>query len=359
MNISNIVLHRLSVPLPRAVRTSIHNHTHADTVVVEMRAGDHVGVGYCFAFGAHRARALAALTEDLTPFYQGKPVSAVSANFEAAWRSINFVGHTGAVMMALSALDTACWDLAARAAGLPLFRYLGGACARVPTYASEGLWVDYSVDELLKEASAFRAKGHRAMKMRIGGREPADDLERVRLLREAIGPDVKLLADVNQGWDEPTAIRVGRRLQAHDLYWIEEPLPYEDLEGCARVAAALDMRVASGETEYGSLAMKRHLDLRVADVLMPDLQRMGGITEYRRAAELCRAYHQPVSSHLFMEASAHVLAAAPNGLILEHMDWWQPLFTEALRLEEGCVVLSENPGIGLDLDRKALDRFKA
>ena len=359
MNISNIVLHRLSVPLPRAVRTSIHNHTHADTVVVEMRAGDHVGVGYCFAFGAHRAQALAALTEDLAPFYQGKPVSAVSANFEAAWRAINFMGHTGAVMMALSALDTACWDLAARAVGLPLFRCLGGARARVPTYASEGLWVDYSVDELLKEAAAFRAKGHRAMKMRIGGREPADDLERVRLLREAIGPDVKLLADVNQGWDEPTAIRVGRQLHAHDLYWIEEPLPYEDLEGCARVAAALDMRVASGETEYGSLAMKRHLDLRVADVLMPDLQRMGGITEYRRAAELCRAYHQPVSSHLFMEASAHVLAAAPNALILEHMDWWQPLFTDPLRLEEGCVVLSENPGIGLDLDRKALDRFKA
>ena len=151
---------------------------------------------------------------------------------------------------------------------------------------------------------------------------------------------------------------MGRRLQAHDLYWIEEPPPYEDLEGCARVAAALDMRMASGETEYGSLAMKRHLDLRVADVLMPDLQRMGGITEYRRAAELCRAYHQPVSSHLFMEASAHVLAAGPNTLILEHMDWWQPLFTEPLRLGEGCVVLSENPGIGLDPDRKALDRFK-
>jgi L-alanine-DL-glutamate epimerase-like enolase superfamily enzyme len=242
---------------------------------------------------------------------------------------------------------------------LPLFRYLGGDRLRVPTYASEGLWIDYSMEELVSEAAAFRAKGHRAMKMRIGKPSAELDLERVRRVREAVGPDIALLADVNQGWDELTAVRVGRELEAYDLYWLEEPLPYEDLEGCARVAAALTMRVATGETEYGSLGMKRHLEARAADVLMPDLQRMGGITEYRRAVELCRAWHQPVSSHLFMEASAHVLAAAPNALILEHMDWWQPLFTEPLALADGCVVLSERPGLGTEIDRKAVERFKA
>jgi L-alanine-DL-glutamate epimerase-like enolase superfamily enzyme len=198
------------------------------------------------------------------------------------------------------------------------------------------------------------------MKMRVGGPDPRVDVERARLLREALGPDIKLLADVNQGWDEPTAIRVGRELEAAaDLYWLEEPLPYEDLEGCARVAAALTMRVATGESDYGSLGMKRHLDVRAADVLMPDLQRMGGITEYRRAGDLCRAYGQPVSSHLFMEASCHVLAAAPNALILEHMDWWQGLFTEPLRIEDGCVLVPDRPGIGVELDPKALARFRA
>jgi L-alanine-DL-glutamate epimerase-like enolase superfamily enzyme len=197
------------------------------------------------------------------------------------------------------------------------------------------------------------------MKMRLGRPDPREDVERARRLREALGPDVRLLADVNQGWDEPTAIRVGRLLEALDLYWLEEPLPYEDLEGCARVSAALTMRVATGESDYGSLAMKRHLDLRAADVLMPDLQRMGGVTGYRRAAALCQAYQQPVSSHLFMEASAHVLAAAANGLILEHMDWWQALYTEPLVVESGCVVLPDRPGIGLDLSPAALERFGA
>jgi L-alanine-DL-glutamate epimerase-like enolase superfamily enzyme len=296
--------------------------------------------------------------EDFAELYRGR-TPAPQARFAEAWRGMHFIGHTGLAMMALSAVDTACWDLAARAAGLPLFRYLGGDRTRVPAYASAGLWLDYSVDELLREAEAFRAQGHRAMKMRVGRTDPEEDVERVRIVREALGGDAALLADVNQGWDEPTAIRIGRRLEAHDLYWLEEPLPYEDLEGCARVAAALDMRIATGETDYGSLGMKRHLELRVADVLMPDLQRMGGPSEFLRAAALCQAWHQPVSSHLFTETSAHLLAAAPNALILEHMPWWQDLYTEPLSIAEGCVVLGEKPGIGLELSQAALKRFRA
>jgi L-alanine-DL-glutamate epimerase-like enolase superfamily enzyme len=359
MKSTDVVVHRLSVPLPRPVRTARHHHAHADTVVVEMRSdAGLVGSGYCFAFGARKAVALAALVEDFADLYRGQ-APAPQARFSEAWRGMHFIGHTGLALMALSVVDTACWDLAARAAGQPLFRYLGGDRTRVPTYASSGLWLDYSVDELLREAEAFRAQGHRAMKMRVGRADPEADIERVRILRDALGGDAALLADVNQGWDEPTAIRIGRRLEAHDLYWLEEPLPYEDLEGCARVAAALDLRIATGETDYGSLAMKRHLEARAADVLMPDLQRMGGPSEFMRAAALCQAWHQPVSSHLFMEVSAHLLAAAPNALILEHMAWWQELFTEPLTVADGCVVLGEKPGIGLDLSQPALKRFRA
>ena len=359
MKISRIVVHRLSIPLPRPVRTASHDHTHADTVVVEMRTdAGLVGSGYCFAFGAHRARALAALVEDLVPLWEGRDPAAARAHFAAAWRALNFIGHAGAAMMALAALDTACWDLAARAAGLPLARYLGGARTRVPAYASAGLWLDYSIDELLAEAERFRAQGHRALKMRIGRPRPAEDVERVRRVREALGPDVGLLVDVNQGWDEATAIRVGRELEAFDLYWLEEPLPYQDLEGCARVAAALTVPVATGETDYGSRAIKRHLELRAADVLMPDLQRMGGVSGFLDAAALCRAWHQPVSSHLFTEASCHLLAASENGLILEHMPWWEALYTEPPTVADGHVLVPDRPGLGVDLAPAALERFR-
>src|SRR5438034_2496807 len=265
LEITDVRVHRLSIPLPRPVRTARHDHSHVDTVAVEMRtdAGP-VGIGYCFAFGARRARALAALVEDLAEIYVGRP-PAPQARHAEAWRALNFIGHAGLSLMALTPLDTACWDLAARAANLPLFRFLGGDRTRVP--------------------------------------------------------------------------------------------PYDDLAGCARVAAALDMRIATGETDYGSAGMKRHLEARAADVLMPDLQRMGGPTEFLRAAALCNAWQQPVSSHLFTETSAHLLAATPNALILEHMGWWEPLFTEPPTIEAGCVVLSEKPGLGVELSQAALKRY--
>jgi L-alanine-DL-glutamate epimerase-like enolase superfamily enzyme len=358
MKITRGIFHRLSLPLPRPIRTAIHEIRTVDTVLVELETdAGAVGTGYCFAFGGHRARALLALVEDLLPLYEGKDPAGARALFEEAWRSINFLGHAGVAVMALSALDTACWDLAAQGAGLPLFRFLGGLRNRIPTYASSGLWLDSSLDELIGEAQRFLAQGHRAMKLRLG-RSPKEDLERVRVLREAIGPDVKLLADVNQGWDEATAIRVGRELEPYGLFWLEEPLPYEDLEGCSRVAAALATPVATGETEYGVLGMKRHLEVRAADILMPDLQRMGGVTGFLKAATLSEAFHTPVSSHLFMEASCHLIAGAPNGLILEHMDWWQELFERPLQLVEGHALLPEAPGIGLGLNRRALGRFR-
>ena len=362
MKISSVVVHRLSVPLPRPVRTAIHNHAHADTVVVELRSdAGAVGSGYCFAFGARRADALAALVEDLVPFYEGKDPAARGGPLRgglAVHQLHRALGPGGDRAVGARHRLLGPGRPRGRPAALSLPRRREQT--RVPTYASSGLWIDYSVGQLLAEADQFRAQGHRAMKMRVGGPDPRVDVERARLLREALGPEIKLLADVNQGWDEPTAIRVGRELEAAaDLYWLEEPLPYEDLEGCARVAAALTMRVATGESDYGSLGMKRHLDVRAADVLMPDLQRMGGVTEYRRAGELCRAYGQPVSSHLFMEASCHVLAAAPNALILEHMDWWEALFAEPLRIVDGCVLVPDRPGIGVELDPKALARFRA
>jgi L-alanine-DL-glutamate epimerase-like enolase superfamily enzyme len=302
MKITRVRLHLLSLPIPRPVKTAVHDIRAVDTVLVELETDrGAVGVGYCFAFGRHRARALHALVEDLVPLYEGQDPLAARALFDGAWRSINFLGHARAAVMALAALDTACWDLAAQ----------------------------------------------------------QEDLERVGKVREAIGPETKLLADANQGWDEATAIRVGQEMEPFNLYWLEEPLPYEDLEGCARVAAAIPIPVATGETDYGSLGMKRHLELRAADILMPDLQRMGGITGFLKAATLCEAFHTPLSSHLFMEASCHLLAAAPNGLILEHMDWWQELFAEPLRLVEGHVLLPDKHGIGLGLNRKAIERFKA
>jgi len=152
MKIARIVIHPLSLPLAQPLKTSIHDIRSVDTVLVEMQgAGGAVGIGYCFAFGPKRARALQALVEDLAPIYEGAEATATRALFDRAWRSLNFLGHAVVAVMALAALDTACWDLAAQSAGLPLWRFLGADRQRVPAYASSGLWLHRSIDELVAQ----------------------------------------------------------------------------------------------------------------------------------------------------------------------------------------------------------------
>lgn len=360
MKITGTEISRLAVPLRRPIKTSAHDFSHAHTVFVQMRTDEGLtGIGWCFAFDARKADALAILAEDLAALYVGRDPRAVRENHAVAWKDMNFLGHAGASMIALSGLDTACWDLAAQAAEVPLYRHLGGGATRVQTYASSGLWLDRPVDALVDEARGFVDAGYRAMKVRVGQADFMADVERVRQVRDAVGADITLMVDANQAWPESVAIRAGREFEALDIFWLEEPVFYTDLEGSARIAAALDMRVATGETSYGSAAMKQHLDVRAADVLMPDLQRMGGITDYLNACAMCAAYNQPVSSHLFTEASVHVLAAQPHALMLEHMDWWEELFENPTVVEDGAVILPDGPGLGLTLRGDALSDFAA
>jgi len=242
------------------------------------------------------------------------------------------------------------WDIAGKAAGMPLYRLLGGARDRMPAYHSGGLWLDRDIDALAREAQDMVAQGFKAVKMRLGMPAPGQDIERVRAVRAAIGPDVRLMADANQGLNEAQAIRLGRALEEYDLAWLEEPLPAWDLEGVARVAAALDTPIASGETEYTRYGFRQMLALRSADVLMPDLQRSGGVSEFMRIGHLAESHDVPVSSHLFPETSIQVLGALSNAIYLEYMPWFSSLYRERLEFDGGDALVPERPGWGFTLD---------
>jgi L-alanine-DL-glutamate epimerase-like enolase superfamily enzyme len=196
------------------------------------------------------------------------------------------------------------------------------------------------------------------MKMRLGKPTPAEDAARVRAVREAIGPGIALMADANQQLNVAQAIRLGRMLEEFGLAWFEEPLPAYDLEGVARVAAALDTPIASGETEYTRYGFRTMLELKSADVLMPDLQRVGGVTEFLRVSHMADAFDVPVSSHLFPEMSVQVLAALGNATWLEHMPWFAPLYDGGLVVADGHVVVPDAPGWGLRFDPAAVARYK-
>jgi L-alanine-DL-glutamate epimerase-like enolase superfamily enzyme len=194
--------------------------------------------------------------------------------------------------------------------------------------------------------------------MRLGKPRLEDDVERVRAVRQAIGPDIALMADANQGFGVDHAIRLGRRLEEFDLAWFEEPVPAYDLEGSARVAAALDTPIASGETEYARYGFRDMLSAKAADVLMPDLGRVGGVSEFVKVAHMADAVDVPISSHIYSEQSLTLMAALGNGTYLEHMPWFDSLFREKLEMKDGMTVVPERPGFGFTFDRDAVERYR-
>ncbi len=275
-----------------------------------------------------------------------------------AWKELNFLGYEGVSIIGLAALDMALWDLRGKAAGLNVAHLIGACRPAVPTYASGGLWLGGSLDDLQKQARAFVDRGFRGMKTRVGPGDPDSMVARVRAVREAIGPDIALMVDANQQMTVKQAIRIGRMMEDLNLTWFEEPIICHDHEGEAQIAAALDTPIASGETVYTHRGILDMLEARSADVLMPDLQRMGGPTEFLKAGHLCEAFHIPCASHLFPEMSLSLLAALPGGYYLEHMPWFEPIYRERIELDaNGHAVVPDRPGWGFSFDPEAIRRF--
>jgi len=356
MKVTRVETRVVSLPLERPILSALGTIDRCGCVLVFVHTdAGVVGENLVFTLNDRRTPVLRHMVDELGDLAVGRDAGHIADFWSRAWKDINFFGHKGIPVMGISAIDGALWDAAGKAAGLPLYRMLGGARDRLPAYHSGGLWLDRGIDELAREAEGMVAQGFRAVKMRLGMPDPREDARRVRAVREAIGPQVRLMADANQGLDEGQAIRLGRLLEEYGLAWFEEPLPAWDVEGLARVAAALDTPIASGETEYTRYGFRRMLELRSADVLMPDLQRVGGVTEYVRVAHLAAAHDVPVSSHLFPETSCQVLGALANATYLEYMPWFSSLYRERLAFENGAAVVPERPGWGFtfDLDRIA------
>jgi L-alanine-DL-glutamate epimerase-like enolase superfamily enzyme len=238
-----------------------------------------------------------------------------------------------------------------------LYKLLGAYRDEVPAYAS-GLWLHRDVEGLVSDASAFVREGYRAMKMRIGKSRMEEDVERVRAVRNAIGPDVKLMVDANQRFTVEHAIRLGRKLEELDIAWFEEPVPAHDLEGSARVAAALDMPVASGENVYTRYGFRQMIEAKAADILMPDLVCAGGVTELLKVAHMAEAYDLPITPHIFAEESMHMVGTIPNGTYVEMIDWFTPLYRERIEMRDGLILLPQRAGFGFTFDLENLERYR-
>ncbi|HTK03060.1 MAG TPA: mandelate racemase/muconate lactonizing enzyme family protein [Bordetella sp.] len=355
MKIERLETRVLSLPLERPIESALGSiHSCGLVLVYAYTDNGIVGENVVFALNDRRTGVLRHMVDELADLVVGRDAGHIAGFWARAWKDINFFGHKGIPVMGISAIDGALWDIAGKAANMPLYRLLGGARDRMPAYHSGGLWLDRGIDALGREAQDMVAQGFKAVKMRLGMPDPRQDAERVRAVRQAIGPDIRLMADANQGLNEAQAIRLGRMLEEYNLTWFEEPLPAWDLEGVARVAAALDTPIASGETEYTRYGFRGMLALRSADVLMPDLQRVGGVSEFMRVGHMAESHDVPVSSHLFPETSIQVLGALANAIYLEYMPWFSSLYRERLEFIDGDAVVPERPGWGFTLDPRRI-----
>ena len=350
---------RVIVPIDKPIRTAIHDIRSVGCVLMSLDTDVGLtGESYMFTLSAERLDILDAMVNGLARHVVGRDPHETEVIWQAIWRDINFLGHKGVSIFALSAIDTACWDLVGKAAGQPLYRLFGASRDTVKAYASGGLWLSHDIDELVAEARGFVDAGFRAMKIRIGKPDIGEDVARVAAVRAAVGPGIDLMVDANQGLSVAHAIRLGRRLEEFDLIWFEEPVPAYDLTGHAAIAAALDTPVASGETEYTRYGMRAMIEARAADILMPDLQRIGGLTEFRKVAALAEAYEIPVSPHIFSEQSLSIAGSAPNVIYLEHIPWFKPLYNEAMTVHDGMVAMPTGPGLGFTFNADAIDGFR-
>ena len=282
---------------------------------------------------------------------------AIAAKIRAAAGS---AGPGGIFMLALSALDMACWDLRGKAEGKSVCPLLGGLHDRMPTYASGALMRQHPTSYLAEAGPRLVNMGFRQMKTQCGSEPTATaSVERIRVMREAVGPDVDLMCDINQLWNVNQAIDIGRRIEEYHLFWLEDPTAHDDFAGLARIADALAAPIAAGEYHYGIVPFRHMLEACSIDIVMIDLMRVGGITQWLKVAGMAEAFNLPVVSHLVPEIHIQLMAAIPNGLTVEYMPWTLRLFEETPKIVDGKLVVPDRPGLGLEFDQAAMKMFQA
>jgi len=270
-------------------------------------------------------------------------------------------GPAGIFLLALAAIDVALWDIKGKALEQPLWKLLGGTRDRVNTYASGSLRRGLTDAQAATAARRLVEKGFVEMKTQMalpGNPSPAEEVRRVRVVRDAIGPDIKLMCDINQRWRVEQAIDIGKRAEDVGLFWLEDVTVCDDYAGLARINAALSTPIAGGEYLWGITPFRQMIEARSVDYIMIDLCRVGGPTQWMKVAGMAEAFNLPVVSHVMPEMHLHLIAAIPNGLTVEYMPWMLKLYQETPAIEKGQLILPNKPGLGLTFDEKAVAAYR-
>ena len=390
MQIRDVRTISVEYTLPRPVFDANYTMASKPALLVEVETDTGLlGLGEAAHFGGPLVSTATVIEQELRPYLLGQDPRETERLWELMHRRAYKHARGGIVIAAISGVDIALWDLRGKLAGMPLWRLLGGYRRRVPAYATGGFYAEgKGVRELADEMRAYCRHGFRAVKLKVGRNSGiegsplramadrgvcevslAEDLARVRAVREAIGPDVRLMVDANGAWDVPTAVRMGRLLEELDVYWFEEPVWPDDLAGSAEVAAKVAIPIAGYETcSYGTVSFRDYIAARAVHFVQPDVAWAGGLTETLKIAHLAQAANLPLAPHIHgsavaVAAAAHLLGAVRNGSMAEMVFPAHPLMGDLAREPlvvdgAGEIDLGERPGLGIELDPDAVKRYR-
>lgn len=390
MRISDIRTIAVEVKLPKSVYDANYTMATKPALLVEVETDQGlVGLGEAAHFGGPMASTAQVIEHELRNYLIGQDPRNIEYLWEMMHRRAYKHARGGIVIAAISGIDIALWDLRGKMAGMPLWQLLGGYRKRVPAYATGGFYSEgKGIKELSREMGAYVKHGFRAVKMKVG-RNPdielsplrvmdnadqclvtlEEDLKRVAAVRDAIGPDIKLMVDANGAWDVPTAVRMGRAMERFNIYWYEEPVSPDDVTGSAEVASKVGIAVAGYETcSYGIVDFNDYIKARAVHFVQPDVAWAGGLTETLKIAYMAQAANLPIAPHIHgsavaVAAAVHLLGAVRNGSMAETVypahALMNELVKEPLKVDKnGDISLSERPGLGIELDPKIVKKYR-
>jgi L-alanine-DL-glutamate epimerase-like enolase superfamily enzyme len=362
MKIDRVESFAIRYPLREPIADATHDLAVYELAVVRIHTDDGlVGHGFSPALQGG-VEIVAQLTETmLAPILIGRDPFHLRGLWDEMFWQTQILGRSGANRIAMAGVDIALWDLNARALGVPLWKLLGGTGAtRIPLYSTNAGWLSFPQDVMLSKMHAVIGQGFHGVKMKIGSPDPRADLRRVAAVREAIGPDVPLMVDINIHWDLSTALRYGPKLDQYDIDWLEEPMNQHDVKGHAQLQALMQAPLLVGENLTSLTVFRDFFEQRALRLAQPDVTRLGGITRWLDVAALARANSIRVVPACWdtMQVSVHLAAATPEVHLMEHLDWTQDVFEERLVIDGGWLSVPTGPGVGCTVREDIVERYR-
>ncbi|MTI18139.1 mandelate racemase/muconate lactonizing enzyme family protein [Rhodobacteraceae bacterium RKSG542] len=361
MKIETMEFFRTTSPLTRPIADATHTISEISFYVVRLRLRSGV-VGEAYLLSFHYSRhAIEGALRDLEPLVRGKDCNQIGIFMKEAQHEQEYFGHDGIHKNALGVVNVALWDALGKSLGQPIWKLFGTTATRVPIYGSGG-WLSYSTEELIEEVLGYKARGFKAVKIKVGTPEEHGgveaDLERLRLVRETVGSDLKIMMDANQGMNIPDAIALSNQAKELNILWFEEPVVHTDFEGLAFLRQKTGISIATGEREYSVRPLQALIQKNAIDLWQPDLIRMGGVEAWRESASYANVHHIPVLPHYYKDYDVPLLCTIPNGFGAESFDWIDPIIDNQMVIKNGFAYPRDRPGWGFSFRDEHLQEVR-